>query len=432
MAKAISGAMTSLASLICTLVLAVSPAQEGRALEVRFAAARGAAAAWIGEVVLVTGLPPHRDPPERLELSTEPLASRWLEYAGESRVRFTHAVDGGACFDLQGREPHARVLTRRNAASDWSGVWLSLDGTKQQEVRVTPAAGLRSIRIRPSADGGAQLVSFTARRLIGTEPLTSFRGATSNPLAHGVLARWSELGEVRLDAAGELRVDIVEESVATLALIELRAQRADASEMEVIVDARGSAAFREEPFEAVFRAPRVAVAGFVLDEMRRPVVGASVWIAKNDLVLAQLESDASGAFTYRSAFAGPFQLVATAIDRIPYRSDGLAAGAGALEVVLPRASGVRGQLVSESSAPSTEFNLVLLRVDSDAPPGSSPGIVASCDRRGALELEGLSPGSYVLCVRRVRYREPPVEVARHEGIEVLPGQLFDLGELRVE
>jgi hypothetical protein len=419
-------------SLLCTFALAASSAQSERSLELRFVSASGAELSWSGEVVLVMGVPLHRDPPEHLELSTESLASRWLEDVGGSSVRFTTAIDGRACFAWFGRAPHARVLTRRNAVSDWSGVWLALGDAAPTEVRVTPAAGLRSIRIRPSADVGAQLVSFTARRLIGSAPLTSYRGATPTPLAHGAVARWSEEGEVRLDEAGELRVDLVEDSASQFALIELRAQRSDASSVEAVVDARGAAAFREEPFEAVFRAPRVAVAGFVLDEMRRPVVGASVWIAKSDLVLAQLESDAAGAFTYRSALAGPFQLVAMAPDRIPSRSDGLAAGASALEIVLPRSSGVRGRLVSDSSASLAESNLVLLRVDSDAPPGSSPGIVVSCDRRGEFELNGLSPGSYVLYVRRVRYREPPVELARREGMEVLPGQIVDLGELRVE
>ncbi len=352
---------------------------------------------------------------------TEQVRGTWESAHDRSAGPHAAAIaDGWARLWPVERAHGVGLAARLNVLSDWRLGWFDWTrsaGDAPFQLIVEPQ--IRTHRVRAYIDG-QPLVQGT---------LTVARRRPGRPRLRD--SDWDRGLDVTTDADGVAEFEIDSAAPFTLAL---RTRGADGRKRVAELTLPGPSAEASADAWEIGLLPPQLVRGFVVDPLGRPVADARIAITDGD-------SWAFNALPYFADESGRFEFQFLRSDRWNFRfsADGFAPRTLELptsqhdqRIELAPTSVLSGYLRVADPLDVVDLNLVLLRREHGVPLESSPGCSLGCSCDGRFEFKDLQPGRYTLIVRRAGSGSAPIELARRDEIEILYGQSFDLGELRLE
>jgi len=364
-------------------------------------------------------------------------------------------VSGEATLPWIGVDDGVAVFVRRNALSDWSGVhWKQQDGDERNRVEVELAAGLRTFVLRPTQVGqGASLSSLRARRTVREDEAAAFesvplerRAVVSEGWTEGTglsvcPATWTPFESFQHGAVGEVVFDATPSGLTHLDLAQVAARTEDGVERCAIV---ALASLSAEP-RVVAPAPLGArvepLSGVVVDALGAPLSGALLLLEESYwsytfafdrpslLRLAHTTTDSLGRFSLPYPPAKGRRIVLSAPGCFLQASP--AADEAVLRIVAERIQSLRGYIRVSDPDAARDLNILLLRADGSSA-SAQPGLTVGCSCDGVFQFDRVAPGRHTLIVRRVRDRQPPLELFRRENILLSEGGVTDIGEIAIQ
>ncbi len=305
----------------------------------------------------------------------------------------------GRCLDPEGRPLPGRVTSyaagsEQSAPVGEDGAFTLRDlAAEQALVRFEPAPRtgclevVESVTLRAGATAQVELVAARGQTLRGR--VLDPAGA---PLA-GALVRARPWGgataiEAVSDEGGAFTLAPLTPGAAELVAAHPRGLSCGPLPLDVPLGAD------PDPLELTL-APDPAVRGRVLGA-GAPLVGALVQLtpdASTPGEARELRTDAAGAFHLAALPAGRWRVTAEAAGfaRAELELEPALLGPEELVIALEPAAALRGVVRTAGGAPAAGAQVVL--------EGAGPRAAAVADARGAYELSGLSPGSFVLTAR---------------------------------
>lgn len=345
---------------------------------------------------------------------------KWARPHTVGRVeRATRIVAGRARIWPVARETMV-LAARLNGLSDWRlGRFWRRGSAGDVATRLEVEPQTRVHRVRAHIDGEP----------IAHATIAIARRETNSP--HVRRADWEEAVDVTTgdDGVAELAID----SAAPFTLLFRAHDPAGRARIAELTLPGPSAEASADAWEIGLLPPQL-VRGFVVDPLGRPVAGARITITDGD-------SWVFNALPYFADDSGRFEFQFLRSDRWNFRfsADGFAPRTLELptsqhdqRVELAPTSVLSGYLRVADPLDVVDLNLVFLRREVGVPLEASPGCSLGCSCDGRFEFKDLQPGRYTLIVRRAGSGSAPIELARRDEIEILYGQSFDLGELRLE